>query len=68
MKRHPPERLVLLGHPVAHSRSPQMHNAALAAAGIRARYEALDVTPDRFDSAVNDLARDGAAGNVTIPH
>jgi shikimate dehydrogenase len=45
-----------------------MHNAALAAAGIRARYEALDVTPDRFDSAVNDLARDGAAGNVTIPH
>ena len=31
MRRPPPERLVLLGHPVAHSRSPQMHNAALAA-------------------------------------
>jgi shikimate dehydrogenase len=66
--RRPPERLVLLGHPVAHSRSPQMHNAALAAAGIRARYEALDVAPERFDSTVRALAREGAAGNVTIPH
>jgi shikimate dehydrogenase len=68
MRRPPPERLVLLGHPVAHSRSPQMHNAALAAAGIRARYEALDVAPEQFDSTVRDLVREGAAGNVTIPH
>jgi shikimate dehydrogenase len=66
--RRPPERLVLLGHPVAHSLSPQMHNAALAAAGIRARYEALDVAPEHFHSTVRDLAREGAAGNVTIPH
>ncbi len=68
MRRPPPERLVLLGHPVAHSRSPQMHNAALAAAGIRARYEALDVAPEQFDSTVRELVREGAAGNVTIPH
>jgi shikimate dehydrogenase len=45
-----------------------MHNAALAAAGIRARYEALDVAPEDFDSIVAALAREGAAGNVTIPH
>jgi shikimate dehydrogenase len=63
-----PERLVLLGHPVAHSKSPQMHNAALAAAGIRARYEALDVAPENFDSTIRDLVRGRAAGNVTIPH
>jgi shikimate dehydrogenase len=68
MRRPPPERLVLLGHPVAHSRSPQMHNAALAAAGIRARYEALDVSPEQFDATVRELVREGAAGNVTIPH
>ncbi|HEY2162366.1 MAG TPA: shikimate dehydrogenase [Gemmatimonadaceae bacterium] len=68
MRRPPPERLVLLGHPVAHSRSPQMHNAALAAAGIHARYETLDVPPEHFDSTVRDLVRQGAAGNVTIPH
>ncbi len=64
----PPGRLVLLGHPVAHSKSPQMHNAALASAGIGARYEALDVAPEEFDSVVRDLTRDHAAGNVTIPH
>lgn len=64
----PPERLVLLGHPVAHSRSPQMHNAALAAAHIDAKYELLDVPPERFDETLRDLVRERAAGNVTIPH
>ncbi len=66
--RRRPERLVLLGHPVAHSRSPQMHNAALAAAGIPAHYEALDVAPEQFDECIRELAGEGAAGNVTIPH
>jgi len=68
MRGPPPGRLVLLGHPVAHSRSPQMHNAAFAAAGIRAHYEALDVEPDHFDSTLRDLVHHRAAGNVTIPH
>jgi shikimate dehydrogenase len=63
-----PERLVLLGHPVSHSRSPQMHNAALAAAGIRAHYELLDVAPGDFESVVRRLVAERAAGNVTIPH
>ena len=40
-----PERLVLLGSPVAHSLSPAMQNAALRSAGIPLRYEAIDVTP-----------------------
>lgn len=63
-----PERLVLLGHPVSHSRSPQMHNAALAAAGIPANYELLDVAPSDFESVVRRLVAERAAGNVTIPH
>jgi shikimate dehydrogenase len=63
-----PRRLVLLGHPVAHSRSPRMHNAALAAAGIAAHYEALDVEPDRFDETLTTLVRERAAGNVTVPY
>ena len=45
-----------------------MHNAALAAAGIHASYEARDVAPEEFESVVRVLAREGAAGNVTIPH
>lgn len=63
-----PGRLVLLGHPVAHSLSPVFQNAALAAAGITSRYEALDVTAAALESTVRALVRDGAAGNVTIPH
>jgi shikimate dehydrogenase len=45
-----------------------MHNAALAAAGIRASYEARDVAPEEFESVVRVLAHERAAGNVTIPH
>ena len=63
-----PGRLVLLGHPVAHSLSPIFQNAALGAAGITTRYEALDVSYDALEPTLRALVRDGAAGNVTIPH
>lgn len=63
-----PGRLVLLGHPVAHSLSPVMQNAALAAAGIPLRYELLDVLPGALDATLASLASEQAAGNVTIPH
>lgn len=62
-----PSRLVLLGHPVAHSLSPRFQNAALAAAGLDVRYEALDVDPARFEDVVAQLKREHAAGNVTVP-
>jgi len=63
-----PARLVLLGHPVAHSISPRIQNAALRAASIPLMYEALDVAPDDLDETLARLAREGAAGNVTVPH
>jgi shikimate dehydrogenase len=63
-----PGRLVLLGDPVAHSLSPTFQNAALAAAGIAARYEALAVSADALPGVVQSLVAEGAAGNVTIPH
>jgi shikimate dehydrogenase len=59
---------VLLGHPVAHSRSPAFQNAALAAAGLAARYEAIDVTPGDLSATLTVLRSEAAAGNVTIPH
>ena len=65
--RHP-GRLVLLGHPVAHSLSPVMHNAALAAAGIPLTYELLDVHPSALETTLASLASERAAGNVTVPH
>jgi shikimate dehydrogenase len=63
-------RLVaLLGHPVAHSLSPRMQNAAFAARGLDWAYVALDVPPELFGDAVRGLAAAGFAGaNVTTPH
>lgn len=62
-----PGRLVLLGHPVSHTLSPRFQNAALADAGIRLRYEPLDVQPNEFEATFASLKAEGAAGNVTIP-
>ena len=63
-----PERLVLLGHPVAHSLSPRIQGAALRSAGIPLAYEAIDVDPAMFDDVTVRLRREKAAGNVTVPH
>jgi shikimate dehydrogenase len=63
-----PARLVLLGHPVAHSLSPVFQNAALERAGIPVRYEAFDIPPARLADAAARLRDIGACGNVTVPH
>ena len=63
-------RLGVLGWPVAHSRSPAMHNAALAELGLHDwRYQRLPVPPERFEETVRALGGAGFHGaNVTIPH
>ena len=62
--------VAVLGHPIGHSRSPAMHNAAFRELGLDDwRYEAIDVEPERFDEVVRAMAGQGYAGaNVTIPH
>jgi shikimate dehydrogenase len=62
--------LGVCGWPVAHSRSPQMHNAALAAVGLDDwRYLRLPLPPDLFAETVRALPAAGFRGvNVTIPH
>jgi shikimate dehydrogenase len=63
MTRH----VALLGHPVSHSLSPVMQNAAFAAAGLDWDYSAFDV--EDIHQAVLALRALGFAGaNVTIPH
>jgi shikimate dehydrogenase len=66
----PRTRLVaLIGHPVAHSLSPRMQNAAFAARGLDWAYVACDVAPERLEEAVRGLVALGFAGaNVTTPH
>ena len=64
-------RLAVLGHPVGHSRSPAMHNAALAELGLGDEwsYEAIEVAPDAFEARVRAMPGEGFAGaNVTVPH
>lgn len=63
-----PRRLVLLGHPVAHTLSPTFQNAALEAAGLALRYEPLDTLPTDLARVLGDLKRARGAGNVTVPH
>ena len=63
-----PGRLVLLGHPVSHSLSPTFQNAALAAAGIDLRYEALETPQGLLHVTLDEAKRERWAGNVTVPH
>ena len=61
--------MALIGHPVTHSLSPRMQNAAFAARGLDWAYVALDVPPDRLEPAVAGLVALGFVGaNVTAPH
>lgn len=61
--------VVLLGDPVEHSLSPEIHNAAFQAQGVNLTYVACRVSPARLASAIDGLDALGAIGaNVTIPH
>jgi shikimate dehydrogenase len=63
------KRVVLIGHPVAHSLSGAMHQAAFEALGIDATYELWDRAPMELADAVAELRTDAFLGaNVTIPH
>ena len=62
-------RAFVVGHPIAHSRSPLIHGHWLDVHGIAGSYERIDVTPADFADFVKNLAGSGyAGGNVTIPH
>jgi shikimate dehydrogenase len=63
------KRVVLIGHPVAHSLSATMQQAAFDAAGLDVQYELLDRTPLQLAGAVEELRDEVYLGaNVTIPH
>jgi shikimate dehydrogenase len=64
--------LAVIGHPVAHSRSPDMQTAALAEMKLAGKwtYGALDVAPEDFEVTVAELAatEEYAGVNITVPH
>ncbi|QTN31820.1 shikimate dehydrogenase [Akkermansiaceae bacterium] len=64
-----PARLAVLGFPVAHSASPQLHQPALDAFGIAAAYVRLEVMPGAIREAFAMMRGLGFIGcNVTVPH
>src|SRR6516162_10093017 len=59
----------VMGFPVMHSRSPQLHNYWLARYGLTGSYLPLAIPPERLRAALHALAALGFSGcNLTIPH
>ncbi len=59
----------VIGDPVAHSLSPQMHNAAFRALELNSRYVKIRLTPEELRAGIEQLRLKGYSGwNVTVPH
>lgn len=62
-------RVCIIGHPVAHSRSPMLHGYWLKTYGINGDYGREDVSPDAIVDFLRGLSGHGYVGaNVTVPH
>jgi hypothetical protein len=61
--------LALFGHPIRHSLSPRIHNAALQVHGLDLVYLAFDVRPEELPAAISGIRALGIRGaNLTVPH
>ena len=59
----------VIGSPIAHSRSPQLHRHWLTTYGIRGHYIPMDVARDDLENVIRTLPKMGFVGvNITIPH
>ena len=59
----------VIGSPINHSRSPQMHNAAISKAGLDFVYVPFHVSADAIEQAINGFRSINVIGiNVTLPH
>lgn len=59
----------VIGHPIAHSKSPQLHGYWLKKYGIPGHYIPMDIAPDDLEAALRMLPKLGFVGlNVTLPH
>lgn len=59
----------VIGSPIAHSKSPQIHGHWLKTYGIAGHYIPMDVAPENLETVIRALPKMGFIGvNVTIPH
>lgn len=62
-------KAAVVGHPIGHSQSPNIHGHWLEQNGIAGRYEALDLSPETFAADIQALVSKGYQGvNATVPH
>lgn len=63
------KRAFVMGHPIAHSRSPMLHGYWLERYGLEGSYERLDIPPQKIDAFFAGFRDAGwIGGNVTVPH
>lgn len=60
-------KAAVLGHPVSHSLSPTLHNAAYAALGLNHSYQAIDVQQFELESFVQNLDKEWIGLSLTMP-
>ncbi|MEJ5217949.1 shikimate dehydrogenase [Cognatishimia sp. D5M38] len=59
----------IIGHPVAHSKSPKLHGYWLKEHGLEGHYVPIDVAPENLEAVLRMMPKMGYVGaNVTIPH
>ena len=59
----------VIGHPIAHSRSPALHGFWLRRYGVKGHYIPMDVAPADLETTLRHLPKIGFVGlNVTLPH
>ena len=63
----PTRRLAVLGSPIGHSRSPELHRAAYSALGLDWSYEAVDVTEDALPGFIAGLGQEWRGLSLTMP-
>lgn len=62
-------KLGVVGHPIAHSKSPLIHGEFAKQLGIKIEYERYDIKPRYFDRFISDFFAGGGHGlNITLPH
>ena len=62
------KKFALIGHPLGHSLSPEIHSAIMAQAGIDGSYGLLDIPPEDIPARMPALLREYDGFNATIPH
>lgn len=59
----------VIGHPIAHSRSPRLHRHWLQTYGLDGHYIPMDVAPENLEQVLRSLPKAGFVGvNITVPH